>query len=372
MIWGETGEGHSQGDPEASGCFCVAWHQEVIELDNTLKTAGGMARFGNDDGYAIGPASILFPAIANFAREVKEKHLLELQVQKTEVFSWDGLLPPQAPPNMKVAGVSMEGSFFPGMVVYGIPVGTDMYVQHMLEEVVNDIVSQVDRVQEVLAGESQAVWSVLYSSLAHKLDWQLTLCYPSDINAMAKRLDGVFWSVLESIARSPIPKAGQEHPRDCTLQVDTVDWLAGKTFQQLLVPQPIKLGGLGVRSLAETSSAAFIGGVEMSLPHFTGVGGICPLLEEIVGPVEGGTRWSSFLTGQSRTSREFKEAWLGLRSEAGQYASYLGMELDGPLAQEVESAGDSSVDGSTRKKSVQQIESLRYQVLEKALKEHPD
>ena len=120
--------------------FCLLlWHQEVIELDNTLKTAGGMARFGNDDGYAIGPASILFPAIANFAREVKEKHLLELQVQKTEVFSWDGLLPPQAPPNMKVAGVSMEGSFFPGMVVYGIPVGTDKYVQHMLEEVVNDM-----------------------------------------------------------------------------------------------------------------------------------------------------------------------------------------------------------------------------------------
>ena len=72
-----------------------------------------MARFGNDDGYAIGPANVLFPAIAHFATEVKEKHLLELQVQKTEVFSWDGMLPPQAPPNMKVAGVTKEGSFFP-------------------------------------------------------------------------------------------------------------------------------------------------------------------------------------------------------------------------------------------------------------------
>ena len=373
VIWGETGEGHSQGDPEASGCFCVAWHQEVIDLDRKISAAGGMARFGNDDGYAIGPAEVLFPAIADFAREVKEKHLLELQVQKTEVFSWDGVLPPQALPNMKLAGAIRDGTFHPGMVVYGIPVGTDIYVQHMLDEVVSDIVNQVERIQEVLAGESQAVWSVLYSSLSHKLDWHLTLCYPSDIKIMAERLDNVFWSVMETLARSPIPKAGsQVHPSECVLHVEDVDWVAGKTFQQLLIPQPIKLGGLGLRSMVETSPAAFIGGVEMSLPHFTGVGGICPILEGVIGIIEGGTRWSSFLTQESRTSREFKDAWLALRSEAAQYTSYLGKELEGPLAQEVESAGDCSTDGSTRRKIVQQRESLRHEVLDKALKEHPD
>ena len=121
-IWGETGEGHSQGDPEASGCFCVAWHQEVIELDKVLNAVGGMAKFGNDDGYAIGPAIILFPAIANFAQEIKNKHLLELQVQKTEVFSWTGLLPPEAPPNMKIAGVTLDSvllfEFFGYLGVY--------------------------------------------------------------------------------------------------------------------------------------------------------------------------------------------------------------------------------------------------------------
>ena len=134
QIWGETGEGHSQGDPEASGCFCVAWHQEVIELDRSLVAVGGMAKFGNDDGYAIGPANILFPAISKFARDIKDKHLLELQVQKTEVFSWSGLLPPEAPPDMKIAGVTLDNAFHPGMVVYRIPIGSDPYVQHMLEE----------------------------------------------------------------------------------------------------------------------------------------------------------------------------------------------------------------------------------------------
>ena len=156
LIWGETGEGYSQGDPEAWSCFCVAWHQEVKELDAILSEAGGMAKFGNDDGYAIGPASVLFPAISRFAQLIRERHLLHLQVQKTQVFSWSGVLPPEAPPSMKIAGVMIEGDFCPGMLVYGIPVGSNLYVRHMLDEVVEDVKSEVDKVREVLAGESQA------------------------------------------------------------------------------------------------------------------------------------------------------------------------------------------------------------------------
>ena len=372
-LWGETGEGHSQGDPEASGCFCVAWHQEVIQLDRTLQDVGGMAKFGNDDGYAIGPPDILFPAIARFAQDIKEKHLLELQVVKTEVFSWSERLPPEAPADMKVAGVQVEEVFHPGMIVYEIPVGSDMYVQHMLDSAVSDIASEVMQVQEVLAGESQAVWSILLSSLAHKLDWHLTLCYPSDIKAMATRLDNIFWSVLETLTRVPIPRGGHGTlARDCVLQVEEVRWLDGKTYQQVLVHQPIKLGGLGVRSLAETSPAAFIGGVEMSLPHFTGAGGICLSLENVVGIVQGGSRWETFLASGCRTSTEFREAWSGMQLEARQSAAYLSKELSAPLVSEVESAGDISVDRSTRRKAVQQREALRHEVLQKALKEHPD
>ena len=61
-LWGLAGEGLSQGDPEASGWFCVAWHQEVRDLDAALAAHGGLARFGNDDGYLVGPPDIIFPA----------------------------------------------------------------------------------------------------------------------------------------------------------------------------------------------------------------------------------------------------------------------------------------------------------------------
>ena len=69
---------------------------------------------------------------------------------------------------------------------------------------------------------------------------------------------------------------------------------------------------------------------------------------------------------------EFNTSWLSLNREATQYANYLGVELEAPLSSEVDSAGDSQVDGSTRRKLVQQRESLRHQVLTKALKDYPD
>ena len=373
--WGETGEGHSQGDPEASSCFCIAWQKEVIELDSSLSAVGGMARFGNDDGYAIGPAEILFPAISKFAEDIKDRHLLQLQVTKTEIFSWTGQLPPEAPPDMKVAGIKVRDRFYPGMVVYGIPVGCDEYVQHMLEETVDEIASEANKVKDVLIGESQAMWGVLSSSLMHKLDWHLTLCYPSDIRQAAERLDGVYWSILETVARISIPRSVTVHQGGGgaeAFQSEEVDWLHGATFQQLLATQPIKLGGLGLRSVVETSPAAYVGGVEMSLPHFTGHRAVCPLLHEVIGSLDEAQRWSTFLTFGSRTAEEFKNSWVSLTQEAGQYSSYLDEALETPLSRDVESAGDSCVDGSTRRKLVQQRESLRHKVLSKFLLEYPD
>ena len=89
-IWGWAGEGQSQGDPEASGLFSVSWHLDVRELNAAL------ARFGNDDGYLIGPSAILFPVLERFAANVMTRCLLHLQVTKTEVFTWSGQLPSQA------------------------------------------------------------------------------------------------------------------------------------------------------------------------------------------------------------------------------------------------------------------------------------
>ena len=106
-MWGESGEGLSQGDPEASSWFSVGWHLYVRELSATLAAHGGIARFGNDDGYLVGPAEIIFPALEVFANNVQEKCLLHLQVTKTEVFTWSEDLPQHAPLGIARAGVQL-------------------------------------------------------------------------------------------------------------------------------------------------------------------------------------------------------------------------------------------------------------------------
>ena len=50
---------------------------------------------------------------------------------------------------------------------------------------------------------------------------------------------------------------------------------------------PVRLGGMGLKAVSETSLAAYIGGVEQAVTHFVGEGGICQQL----GPILGDMQW---------------------------------------------------------------------------------
>ena len=220
--------------------------------------------------------------------------------------------------------------------------------------------------------DGQAIWVILKCSLAQKLDWHLSLSYPTDIIEAAIEMDSILWDLLQHATKLHIPRVEEGLGVECVLQVPGVVSLEGRSFQRWLVNQPVKQGGLGLRSLAETSPAAFIGGVEMSLPHFVGEEGICPLLEEQVGRVEGVNRWGTFLVAGSRTSCEFDQAWNSIRLEAEQCCTFLQKELEGELAARTAAAGQGKVDGSTRRLVVQQREGLRHEVLALALQRHRD
>jgi hypothetical protein len=65
---GDSSTGFAQGRAPSSPSFCVAIQPEVRDLDAELSIFGGCARFISDDGYAAGPAQIVFPAVARFRR----------------------------------------------------------------------------------------------------------------------------------------------------------------------------------------------------------------------------------------------------------------------------------------------------------------
>ena len=70
-----------QGCSLGSAGYCVGIHPEVRELDEELRASGGAARFDMDDGYAVGPPELVFPAVLRFARRVAALGL-ELQLHK--------------------------------------------------------------------------------------------------------------------------------------------------------------------------------------------------------------------------------------------------------------------------------------------------
>ena len=54
-LWGRSGEGQTQGSPEAGPMFAATIQEPLRELDETLVAVGGMARAGWDDVYPVGP-----------------------------------------------------------------------------------------------------------------------------------------------------------------------------------------------------------------------------------------------------------------------------------------------------------------------------
>ena len=82
--------------------------------------------------------------------------------------------------------------------------------------------------------------------------------------------------------------------------------MASWSFQKWLTHLPIRKGGLGIRSLEGSRLAAFIGALELSVPHFTNSNNLMPQLSEILGyfTENGVDRWSPLIQSESRTGKE--------------------------------------------------------------------
>ena len=271
-------------------------------------------------------------------------------------------LPNNTPDGLVQAGIRVDGSWEPGFICYGVPIGSENYVVKMLSNKMDELEQQVEQIQTVLQNEKPALWAVLRSSFSHKLDYWLTLCYPSQVKGAAERMDALQNRILDSLVGTSIPMEALNNEWAISLPVSDAI-LQKRSYQHWVVRQPIKMGGLGIRSNVETSLEAFIGGVEQALPHFVGQEGLCMQLNNVIGDMGGECRWKLLLQSGCRTGQELQNAWATLKHEALQFSTYLGMEVKGPLSDDVENAGGGSRDGSTRKKLTAAKEELRGAVM---------
>ena len=115
-----------------------------------------------------------------------------------------------------------------------------------------------------------------------KLDYHISLCYPSDMAEAARQMDQLLWSMVEKATNLSIPKVEEGRGVECCLQLPVTRHL-GRTYQDWMLRTPVRLGGFGLRSMEDISLPAFMGAVEQSLPHFLGEEGIFPQLATTLG-----------------------------------------------------------------------------------------
>ena len=123
-----------------------------------------------------------------------------------------------------MAGYEVEGLFERGFLCCGIPIDTDRYVMHVLQARVDEIAEWARRT-------------------------------PTQMKETAESLDNVLWEVLEGAAGGEVPRTDRRQGWECLLNPE-VDSLTGKAFTEWAVRQSIRLGGMGLRSLADLSPAA--------------------------------------------------------------------------------------------------------------------
>ena len=116
-------------------------------MDEELQGFGGAARFDMDDGYAIGPAEQVFPAILRFAARIHALGL-ELQLHKCQCYSprTDVSSHPSRPPAVVVGGVVLPDGSAEGILVSGVPLGDARFVGAHLSTTVEAAMSMINTI----------------------------------------------------------------------------------------------------------------------------------------------------------------------------------------------------------------------------------
>ena len=223
-----------------------------------------------------------------------------------------------------------------------------------------------------MGSDKQALWSLLSLSFSKKLDFLSALVFPSQFRDTAQIFDEIVLEFLECATGLSVPRLALDVQGNVAVPLADFQHIP---FQHHIVHLPISKGGVGLRPLKFTHQAAYIGGLELALPFFTGENGLCCSLEDLIGRPDvdaGEGRWSGLLSGTSRTGRELATSWDSLTASGREMCDYLDTEMTGPLALDAEHSGEGATDGSTRSKVVQCLESLRVQSIQHTLQNHPD
>ena len=354
---GDSSTGFGQGAPLSSAAFCIAIQEFVEELDAALRPSGGCARFDMDDGYAVGPAEVVFQAVERFAQRVEEHLGLTMQPTKSRCFSRAHDL--EACGHRRCAGVPVgqlemadiedpeaAHTLVRGILVAGVPFYDEADATALLrahDDRAISLRSYYFRTAAELQSESQSLWASLQYALAPTFDYWVQHDFPTRTARAARHLD----TGLLDVAR--VAMGARE--RLCYTR-QQADPFIDRVVRRLRMPARERGGGLRSREALGpiAFAASFIGAAERFIDRTVDGGGreegFFPMLTPLFGDGAfdtGGHRFGRFVAAAARddpaVAAAFTDAWRECQDRAGVGADPDRPVLTGPLAHDVADAG---------------------------------
>ena len=251
-------EGEQQGAVESMPLFTLGVDDANNATYDKLRTHGGALIAGADDTYLIGPPEIVFPCIQKHRERVAVSGL-KLNVNKTKCHIHKDYRNNEY---HRLRGdieeghvVNINGSKSYGVKVYGIPVGSNKYIEHVLGEqakrIEHSILTTIRKMDplQVTAPElpgRQCCWTLTLRCIQHLGNyWARHL--PPDITAdFCSRVDVAVQSMVLT-----------------STQLDTT---VLKDFTRERMRLSIKCKSMGLRSLYDRRHSEYVGGMMQGIP----------------------------------------------------------------------------------------------------------
>jgi len=258
----------------------VTFPEEAISLDAELSPFGGVARAIMDDVYAVGPPSIVFPAVRRFRATLELLTGLTSNVRKFVCYSpeHDLLSCPWRADARVPLGVDLS-SGGRGVMVAGVPVGDDLFVRTKVKDIADGVVAYVRATAVKLRDHPQALWAALYYGCQSRFDYWLRHVAPRVTSDSAALVDAALLDVGEQLT------------------------YAGCLRERLTLSRvrlPGRMGGCGLRARADVAHIAFAACVAESVPRLVGPQGYFPSLAPSLG--SGRTDFHVFVGGRLPTA----------------------------------------------------------------------
>ena len=159
VIPAKSDNGVIQGDPTASAEFCIGIHEDVVWADSELRRHGGFVIFFADDGRFVGPANEVYRVMREFRRRIKVRLNLDYQQSKCSMWCLDEATKrafTAEHPNCPYV-ITTEG-----IMIAGVPLGTRQYMQTVLKQKTNEVLSETKKLSSMLRCTSlQNLYSML-------------------------------------------------------------------------------------------------------------------------------------------------------------------------------------------------------------------